>query len=164
VEVLRDNAGNRVLGPPPWKYLDSTWDYLLEDAQKNISLSGTIELEAEEILREHEMFPPSQLKVVAGRGSKFIRIAYDASFLPLLPHDHPHPLSRMMLEEAHGIDHGGTDNMVMRSPAQVWIVQGRKLAQRVKSKCFACKRIAKVRETQKIGPLPFQRMGTSSCV
>jgi hypothetical protein len=75
VEVLQGNAGTRVLVLPPWKYLDAALDYMLDDAQKNMSLNGTTELEAEEILREHEMFPPRQLKVVAGRGNKFIRIA-----------------------------------------------------------------------------------------
>jgi hypothetical protein len=69
VEVLQGDAGARVLGLPPQKYLDDALDYLLEDAQKNMSLNGTTELEAGEILREHEMFPPRRLKVVAGRGN-----------------------------------------------------------------------------------------------
>ncbi len=57
------------------------------------------------------------MRVVAGRAKKFLRVAYDAEFVPLLPHGHP--LSRLYLEEVYKTDHGGTDAMVMRSRAQV---------------------------------------------
>jgi hypothetical protein len=99
VEILQINAKTKVLGLPPQKYLDAVLDHLLEEAQKNTSLDGTAGLEAEEIIREHEMFLPFKLKVLAGRGKKFLRVAYDADFLPLLPHIHPP--SWMLLEEAH---------------------------------------------------------------
>ncbi len=86
--------------------------YLVEDAQKNMSLDGTVSLEAKEILREHDVCPPRQIKVVTGRG-EFLEVAYDANFLPILPQNHP--LSRMVMEEAHRMDHRGIEAMVMRS-------------------------------------------------
>jgi hypothetical protein len=94
---------------------------------------------------------------VAGRAKKFLRVAYDAEFVPLLPHSHP--LSRLYLEEAHKTDHGGTDAMVMRIWAQVWVVGTRKLAKWVKRNCFTCRKIPKEREMQKMAPLPSHRMG-----
>jgi hypothetical protein len=41
----------------------------------------------------------------------------------------------MFLEEAHQEDHGGVDNMVLRSRKKVWIVKARRMAKyEVKSK------------------------------
>ncbi len=84
-------------------------------------------------------------------------MAYDAEALPILPHNHP--LSRLILEEAHAIDHGGVESMTMRSRAHAWIVRAKKLAKSIKRGCFACRRRMKVRETQKMAPLPEHRMG-----
>jgi hypothetical protein len=91
------------------------------------------------------------------RGKKYLRVAYDAEALPILPHNHP--LSRLLLEEAHAADHGGVESMTMRSRAHAWIVKAKKLAKSVKRGCFTCRRRAKVRETQKMAPLPEHRMG-----
>ncbi len=59
-------------------------DYLLEDAQRNMSMDGTPGLGTEEIVKENGLFPPCRLRVVAGRAKKFLRVAYDAEFVPLL--------------------------------------------------------------------------------
>ncbi len=84
-------------------------------------------------------------------------MAYDAEALPILPHNHP--LSRLILEEAHAIDHGGVESMTMRSRAHAWVVRAKKLAKSIKRGCFTCRRRKKVRETQKMAPLPEHRMG-----
>jgi hypothetical protein len=102
-------------------------DFLLEDAQRNISMDCTLGLGTEEIIKENGLFPPCRLRVVAGRAKKFLRVAYDAEFVPLLPNSHP--LSRLYLEEAHKTDHGGTDAMVMRIQAQVWVVRTREVGE-----------------------------------
>jgi hypothetical protein len=91
------------------------------------------------------------------RGEKYLRVAYDAEALPILPHNHPP--SRLILEEAHMIEHRGVESMTMRSRAHAWIVRAKKLAKSVKRGCFACRRRAKTRETQKMAPLPEHRMG-----
>jgi hypothetical protein len=50
-------------GPPPKCYLEAALDYLVEDAQRNMNLEGMASLEAEEIIREHEVGPPRRIKV-----------------------------------------------------------------------------------------------------
>jgi hypothetical protein len=137
-------------GPPPKCYLEAALDYLVEDAQRNMNLEGMASLEAEEVIREHEVGPPRRIKVVMARGERYLRVAYDAETLPILPHNHP--LSRLLLQEAHAADHGGIESMTMRSRAHAWIVKAKKLAKSVKRGCFTCRRREKVRETQKMAP------------
>ncbi len=91
------------------------------------------------------------------RGEKFLKIAYDTDMLPIFPHNHP--LSRMMLEEAHRVDHGVVEAMVMRGRAHAWIIRAKMLAKSIKRNCFACKRRTKERETQKMAPLLEHQMG-----
>ncbi len=40
----------------------------MEDAQRNMNTEGMASLEAEEIIREHEVGPPRRIKVVMARG------------------------------------------------------------------------------------------------
>ncbi len=154
------SGGKSKPGPTPRCYLEAALDYLVEDAQRNMNTDGMASLEAEEIIREHEVGPPRRIKVVMAQGEKYLRVAYDAEALPILPHNHP--LSRLFLEEAHAVDHGGVESMTMRSRAHAWIVKAKKLAKSVKRGCFTCRRRAKVRETQKMAPLPEHRMGPAS--
>jgi hypothetical protein len=151
------SGGKPKPGPPPKCYLEAALDYLVEDAQRNMDQEGMASLEAKEIMREHEVGPPRRIKVVMARGEKYLRVAYDAEALPILPHNHP--LSRLLLQEAHAADHGGVESMTMRSRAHAWIVKAKKLAKSIKRGCFTCRKRAKVRETQKMAPLPEHRMG-----
>jgi hypothetical protein len=91
------------------------------------------------------------------RGEKYLKVAYDTEALPILPHNHP--LSRLILEEAHIVDNGSVETMTMRSQTHAMIVRAKKLAKSIKRNCFACRRRAKVRENQKMAPLPEHRMG-----
>jgi hypothetical protein len=150
-------GGKLVPRPPPRCYLEAALDYLVEDAQKNMNTDRMASLEAEEIIREHNVGPPRRIKVVIAWGEKYLKVAYDAEALPILPHNHP--LSRLILEEAHVMDHGGVESMTMRSRAHAWIVRAKKLAKSIKRGCFTCRRRTKVRETQKMAPLPEHRMG-----
>ncbi len=150
-------GGKSIPGPPPRCYLEAALDYLVEDTPKNMNTDGMASLEAEEIIREHDVGPPRRIKVVMARGEKYLRVAYDAEALPILPHNHP--LSRLILEEAHATDHGGVESMTMRSRAHAWIVRAKKLAKSIKRGCFTCRRRTKVQETQKMAPLPEHRMG-----
>jgi hypothetical protein len=118
---------------------------------------GTASLEAEEIIREHTISPPRRIKVVMARGEKYLKVAYDAEALPILPHNHP--LSRLILKEAHAVDHGGIESMTMRSRAHAWVVRAKKLAKSIKRGCFTCRRKAKVQETQKMAPLSEHCVG-----
>ncbi len=160
VELLQKDTKTKRPWMPPRQYLEVALDFLLEDAQRNISMDCTLGLGTEEIIKENGLFPPCRLRVVAGRAKKFLRVAYDAEFVPLLPNSHP--LSRLYLEEAHKTDHGGTDAMVMGIRAQVWVVGTRKLAKWEKRNCFTCRKIPKEREMQKMAPLPSHRMGPAT--
>jgi hypothetical protein len=155
--MVEAGEGRKVPGPPPRCYLEAALDYLVEDAQKNMNLDGTASLEAEEIIREHDVCPPRRIKVVMARGERYLKVAYNAEALPILPYNHP--LSRLILGEAHAVDHGGIEPMTMRSRSHAWIVRIKKLAKSIKRNCFACKRRAKARETQKMAPLPEHRVG-----
>jgi hypothetical protein len=84
---------------------------------------------------------------VCDDGGGGLKIAYDADVLP-----QNHLLSRMMLEEAHRVDHGGVESIMMCSCAHAWVTRAKNLANRVKRNCFVCKRRAKERETQKMAP------------
>ncbi len=74
---------------------------------------------------------------MGGRSKKYMRVAYDQEYLPVLPE--AHPLSRLYLLDSHVRDHGGADSMVMRSRNQVWIMAARRLARRNQDHCFTCK-------------------------
>jgi hypothetical protein len=155
--MVETTGKKKTPGPPPRCYLEAALDYLMEDAQRNMTVDGTASLEAEEIIREDVLGPPRRIKVVMARGERYLKVAYDTETLPILPHNHP--LSRLILEEAHIVDHGGIEAMTMRSRAHAWVVRAKKLAKSVKRNCFTCRRRAKVRETQKMAPLPEHRMG-----
>jgi hypothetical protein len=97
------------------------------------------------------------LLVVGGHSKRYMKVAYDQEYLPVLAE--AHPLSRLYLEDSHARDHGGADSMVMRSRNSVWIMAARRLAKRVRDHCFTCKYLAKKCGEQLMGPLPENRMG-----
>jgi hypothetical protein len=104
--------GKKVPRPPPRCYLEAALDYLIEDAQKNMTLDGTASLEAEEIIREHVVGPPRRIKVVMARGEipqGGIRRRNTAHSPPQSSPVEADP------GEAHTIDHGGVETMTMRS-------------------------------------------------
>ncbi len=156
--IMTEAPGNKMIpGPPRRCYLEAALDYLVEDAQRNMTTDGPRSLEAEEISREHAVSPPRRIKVVMARGEKYLKVAYDAEALPILPHNHP--LSRLILKEAHVVDHGCVESMTMRSRAHAWVVRAKKLAKSIKRGCFTCSKRAKVRETQKMANLPEHHVG-----
>jgi hypothetical protein len=97
------------------------------------------------------------LLVVGGRSKKYMMVAYDQKYLPVLPE--AHPLYRLYLLDSHARNHGEADSMVMRSRNQVWIMAARRLAKWIRDHCFTCKYLAKKCGEQLMGPLPEHRMG-----
>ena len=75
---------------------------------------------------------------MGGRQSKFLHIAYDTKFIPVVPTSHT--LARLYLEEAHATDHAGVDAMIMKTKGKVWIPSPSQTARAVKGRCFTCKR------------------------
>jgi hypothetical protein len=65
-------------------------------------------------------------KSVKGR----FRIGYDKNGVPvLLSKCH---LFYLYLLQAHEVDHGGINNMILRSRSQVWNMQGARVATKIK--------------------------------
>jgi hypothetical protein len=124
-----------------------------------MNAEGMASLEAEEIIREHEVGPPRRIKVVMARGEKYLRVAYDAEALPILPHNHP--LSRLFLEEAHAADHGGVESMTMRSRAHTWIVKAGKECQ---AGVLHLQEEGKSKRDAKNGPPARTPHGTGPCL
>jgi hypothetical protein len=49
--------------------------------------------------------------------------------------------------------------MVMRTRSRVWIIQGAKIAQRIKNNCYKCRLLWKPLQKQKMSPMPNFRLG-----
>ena len=78
------------------------------------------------------------LVVTGGRLGKKMLIGYDKCNLPMIYSSHI--IARLYMQEAHNIEHCGADRTLQRSREKVWIIRGRKLAQKVVNHCFTCKR------------------------
>ena len=97
------------------------------------------------------------LILVGGRAKVRYRIGYDQEGVPVLPADHG--LSKLYMQEAHDVDHGGVNTAVMRSRNKVWIIKGARLAKSIVQKCFECKLRHKPLQSQKMAPLHPSRIG-----
>jgi hypothetical protein len=70
--------------------------------------------------------------LVGGRVKVKYRIEYDRDRVPVLP-EKCH-LSDLYLLQAHKVI-----SMVMRKRSSVWIMQGAKVATKIKNKCYRCR-------------------------
>ena len=71
--------------------------------------------------------------------------------LPLLAYDNP--LSRVIMLEAHSLDHLAVDSTLEESRRKAWIASGRKLAQKIYDECIICRRREARRIEQAVGPV-----------
>jgi hypothetical protein len=62
-----------------------------------------------------------KIVLVGGRVKAKYRIGYDRDGIPVLP-SKCH-LSDLYIQQAHEVDHGGVNTMVMRTRNRVWIMQ-----------------------------------------
>jgi hypothetical protein len=100
--------------------------------------------------------------LVGGRVKVKYRIGYDRDGVPVLPAKCH--LSDLYLQQEHIVDHSGINSMVMRTRSRVWIMQGAKVAQKTKNKCFRCKLLWKPLQKQKMTPMPDNRLGPQPVV
>ena len=86
------------------------------------------------------------------------RIQYfreDCSAVPLLPFDTW--LGTLLARQSHQEGHEGVAGTLLRMRQRAWIVQGRRLAQKVVNRCILCKK-ARARVCQQVmGDLPVER-------
>jgi hypothetical protein len=111
--------------------------HLIAEAQVNVDLKDIASL-----LPEKCTFPgfagnPVPIILVGGRSKARFRIGYDQDGVPVLPYGSP--LALQYLVEAHHLDHGGVNNMLMRSRNYVWIVRGARMAEWVRKRCYKCR-------------------------
>ena len=157
LQVATGKDGHSVHSSPTPDMLQAAEDFLMEDAQKNLDKK---KLESLMPLKKEFMDSVGIKRVhlvVGGRLVKKLHVGYDKNDLPIL--DYQHPLANMVMEDAHGQDHGGQNNAVLRSRKLVWIVKARKLAMKIKNNCFRCRLLYKRCMEQKMGPMPDHRLG-----
>ena len=153
IEILKKNRKK-------WKdFVEDSEMYLLKIAQCNLQTSfetGKLAsllptLKTVKILGEEE-----KLIVTSGRLGGALVIGYDKTCLPILPYDSD--ISRLIMCDSHNIEHAGTDRTVWRSRTSVWIIKGRKLADKIRIKCFTCKVRAKTLQEQIMAPVSDNRL------
>jgi len=149
--------GREVKSGPPPLFLQMAEDYLVEEAQRDLDIKKLDTLmPVRKNFTDLLGYKRSQW-MVGGRMKTKMKIGYDKAELPIL--DYSHPLAKLFLEEAHQVDHGGQDNMVLRSRKRVWIVKARRIAKVVKENCFRCRLLYKRTMGQIMGPTPAHRVG-----
>jgi len=143
--------------PPSGEAVQSAEYFLIEEAQRSVEKSKIESLLPEKTEVVDMLGVTRSIILVGGRVKARYRVGYDKDGLPVLPANHP--LSILYLTQAHEIDHGGVNTMVMRSRGQVWIIQAAKTAKKIKRGCYRCRRLWKPLAMQKMAPMAEARLG-----
>ena len=94
--------------------------------------------------------------VTSGRLGHLLKIGYDVEELVIL--DSSHPYTYLVLKSFHDQDHCSDDRTVWKSRNKFWIPQARRLAKRIRSKCYRCRLLVKLNCQQMMSPLPKERV------
>ena len=94
--------------------------------------------------------------VTSGRLGQFLKIGYDVEELVIL--DPSHSYTYIVLKHFHDQDHCSDDRTVWKSRNKYWIPQARRLAKRIRSKCYRCRLLVKLNCQQMMSPLPEERV------
>jgi hypothetical protein len=101
------------LEPPPPEAVEAAVLYLIQESQKEINLKDIESLLPEVNMIRDNYGHERKIIMVGGRVKIMFRIGYDALGVPVLPSKCL--LSELYLLQAHQIDHGGINSMIMRS-------------------------------------------------
>jgi hypothetical protein len=153
----RGQAGGRQIVSSPDPDETEAAELLIQKALEDISVDHIPSLLPEVIAVRDKLGFERKIILVGGRVKAKYRIGYDKDGIPVLP-SKCH-LSDMYLQQAHEVDHGGVNSMVMRTRSQVWIIQGAKVAQQIKNSCYKCRLLWKPLQKQKMPPMPEFRLG-----
>ena len=97
------------------------------------------------------------LKVVtSGRLGSLLKIGYDVEEITIL--DPNHPYSKLVLKHVHDQDHSGDDRVVWKSRTKYWIPHARREVKKIRTNCYKCKLLNKVKAQQLMSPLPNERV------
>ena len=94
--------------------------------------------------------------VTSGRLGQLLKIGYDVEELVIL--DPNHPYTYLVLKYFHDQDHCSDDRTVWKSRNKFWIPQARRLAKKIRSKCYRCRLLVKLNCQQMMSPLPEERV------
>jgi hypothetical protein len=149
----RGRAGERqIVSSPGPDETEAAELLLVQKPQEDISMDHIPSLLPETIVVRDKLGFERKIIRVGGRVKAKYRIGYDKDGVPVLPSRCC--LSDMYLQQAHEVDHGSVNSMVMRTRSRVWIIQGAKAAQRIKNSCYKCRLLWKPLQKQKMSPLP----------
>ena len=96
------------------------------------------------------------LFVTSGRLGGALAIGYDKDNLPVV--SYISAVARLIMYDAHQIDHSGSDRTTQRSRTEAWIIRGRKLAETVRKNCFKCRLRNRYLEKQIMAPVDSCRL------
>jgi hypothetical protein len=134
------------------KCLRSAELFLLEQAQKGMTIPGAKQLIVDTVTEEDINGVKRKLIVIGSRGRNQIKGMYGPVDLPVLARDHR--LSELYVRAAHEEGHEGAVATLHRSRRKVWITNGRVLADSVRARCTECRLKTKKCMEQRRGPLP----------
>ena len=151
---------NKQHGPAKAKYKEMAENFWLVNAQEGSVMkefkAGKLSTLKPKLTTVKVLNKDKEIVVTSGRLGKALIVGYDKEELPILHANHP--VSRLIMEDAHAIEHSGVDRTLWRSRCTVWIINGRRLAKVIGNNCFRCKLLNKRLEKQVMAPLPESRV------
>ena len=140
-------------------FISDAENYLLENAQTQVLIDykdGKLVSLFPKTKAVQVLGRSTEVLVTSGRLGGAMAVGYDKDELPILPYN-AH-ISRLYMYDGHAVDHSGTDRTLWRSRTQVWILRGRRLAEKVRNDCFKCRLRSRNLEKQIMAPLPESRI------
>ncbi len=111
------------------------------------------------ITKEDVLGRKRKLITIGSRSVNQIAGMYGTGELPVL--QLAQPIAKLYMKEAHEKGHEGTVSTLHRSRKNVWIINGRSLAEATRVSCTECQLKEKKCMGQIMGPLPDHRVGPS---
>jgi hypothetical protein len=145
------------LRPPEPDAVEAAELYLIEEAQRYVDVKKIQPMLTEIFVMTDKLGFERRIILVGGRVKAKYRIGYDRDGIPVLPSKCS--LSDLYMLRAHEVDHGGINTMVMRTRSSVWIMQGAKVACKIKNRCYRCRLLWKPLQQQEMASMPDFRLG-----
>ena len=93
---------------------------------------------------------------INSRADDAMKSHYGCDKFPILTYKDP--LAHIWIQQIHNEDHSGITKTVAKSRRKFWVIRARKLASKIKSSCYTCRRIDKELAQQLMAPLPDSRV------
>ena len=93
--------------------------------------------------------------VIGSRALDAMKSHYGANRFPILTYTDP--LAHIWMQHVHEEDHSGVTKTVAKSRRMFWVINGRRLAEKIKRSCYRCRLTEMLLAAQKMAPLPKTR-------